>query len=77
MGGIYNFTAVQLYPSIADHGPLAIIYTFTGVCVLSTIFLIVALPETLGKTKAEIEKQFWMTPSVFQKPRHPSLFVNL
>lgn len=59
MCGIYNFISIQVYPSIADHDDgFKIIYMYSSVSILTTFFIVFALPETFRKSKTEIENQF-------------------
>lgn len=58
LAGIYNFATVQSYPSLAEFGPIVMIYTYCALSLLATLFVALVLPETLGKTKDEIERAF-------------------
>ena len=58
MYGCFNFATIKLYPTLVTLGHFQMIYIYTSVCFISTLFIVIALPETLGKSKSEIEKQF-------------------
>ncbi|XP_043279052.1 facilitated trehalose transporter Tret1-like isoform X2 [Venturia canescens] len=58
LAGLYNFATVQIYPSLAEFGPIVMIYTYCAISLLATLFVALVLPETLGKTKEEIERGF-------------------
>lgn len=45
-------------PALDSFGPHWIFWTFSGSCLLSIIFVLVMVPETKGKTLAEIEHSF-------------------
>ncbi|XP_012289097.1 facilitated trehalose transporter Tret1 isoform X2 [Orussus abietinus] len=56
--GFYNFATVQLYPTLIRFDPIATIYIYDAISVAATLFIALALPETLKKTKTEIEQGF-------------------
>lgn len=58
MASFYNFASVQLFPTLVQFDAIATIYLYCAVSVAATIFVVLALPETLGKSKSEIEAQF-------------------
>ncbi|XP_018305105.1 sugar transporter ERD6-like 7 [Mycetomoellerius zeteki] len=53
-----SYIVVQLYPVMVTHDRNATIYFYCIMSIIVTFFLMVALPETLGKTKTQIEDAF-------------------
>ena len=56
--GIYEFAALQSYPILADLNFVGTISGYGCASIILTLFLIKVLPETVGKSKAEIEQEF-------------------
>ena len=53
------FLLVKLFPSAtAAFGLRAVFFFLAAVCIANTIFCATLLPETAGKTLAEVEKMF-------------------
>ncbi|XP_018353651.1 PREDICTED: facilitated trehalose transporter Tret1-like [Trachymyrmex septentrionalis] len=53
-----SYIVIQLYPVMVTHNRNATIYFYCIMSIIATIFLMIALPETLGKTKTQIEDAF-------------------
>ncbi|KYN02514.1 Facilitated trehalose transporter Tret1, partial [Cyphomyrmex costatus] len=53
-----SYIVVQLYPIMITHDRDATIYFYCIMSVIATFFLMFTLPETLGKTKTQIEEAF-------------------
>ncbi|XP_011696151.1 PREDICTED: facilitated trehalose transporter Tret1-like [Wasmannia auropunctata] len=53
-----SFVIVQLYPTMVTHDRNATIYFYCVIAIIATVFLTITLPETLGKTKTQIEEAF-------------------
>ncbi|XP_051174505.1 facilitated trehalose transporter Tret1-like isoform X2 [Leptopilina boulardi] len=56
--GLFNFSTIYLYPTLEKLSPIFAIYFYSFCSFCATIFIIFTLPETVGKSKMEIEKQF-------------------
>ncbi|KYM94090.1 Facilitated trehalose transporter Tret1-2 like protein [Cyphomyrmex costatus] len=54
----YDYIATQLYPIMVKHNRNGTIYFYCIMSIIATIFLIIVLPETRGKTKTQIENSF-------------------
>ncbi|XP_011690870.1 PREDICTED: sugar transporter ERD6-like 18 isoform X4 [Wasmannia auropunctata] len=54
----YDYVAIQLYPLMVTTNRNATIYFYCITAIIATVFLTVALPETRGKTKAQVEEAF-------------------
>ncbi|KAJ1521462.1 hypothetical protein ONE63_003130 [Megalurothrips usitatus] len=56
----YMFVFLQLYPTVLDlvGGAANLMFLFSGTSALSAVFVFVFLPETRGRTLAEIEEYF-------------------
>lgn len=55
---LYDYIVTQLYPIMITYNRNGTIYFYCIMSIIATIFLIIVLPETLGKTKTEIEEAF-------------------
>ncbi|XP_011346550.1 facilitated trehalose transporter Tret1 isoform X2 [Ooceraea biroi] len=55
---VFNFGALQLYPTMVTQDETATIYFYCLISVVATFYLTIALPETRGKTKQQIEEAF-------------------
>ncbi|KYM78872.1 Facilitated trehalose transporter Tret1 [Atta colombica] len=55
---LYDYIATQLYPIMITHDRNGTIYFYCIISIIATIFLIIVLPETRGKTKTQIEETF-------------------
>ncbi|XP_018351590.1 PREDICTED: facilitated trehalose transporter Tret1-like [Trachymyrmex septentrionalis] len=55
---LYDYIATQLYPIIVTYDRNGTIYFYCLISIIATIFLIIVLPETRGKTKTQIEEAF-------------------
>lgn len=53
-----TYIVVQVYPMMVMQSRNATFYFYCIISIVATIFLTVALPETRGKTKTEIEEAF-------------------
>ncbi|KAK0175343.1 hypothetical protein PV327_009097 [Microctonus hyperodae] len=58
ISGIFNFISLQLYPILVKYDFGITIYFYFTICIIATVFIIIALPETHGHTKSEIEQLF-------------------
>jgi len=58
VASLCNYIAVQLYPMMVTQNRNATFYFYCIIAIIATIFLTIALPETRGKTKTEIEETF-------------------
>lgn len=56
--GLFNFCTIYLYPTLDKISSIMSIYFYSFCSLCATIFIIFALPETVGKSKAEIERRF-------------------
>ncbi|XP_015602759.1 facilitated trehalose transporter Tret1-2 homolog isoform X2 [Cephus cinctus] len=56
--GFYQFATVQLYPTFIQYDAIGTIYFYCAISVAATIFVVFTLPETMGKSKTEIEARF-------------------
>ncbi|KAK0079508.1 hypothetical protein PV325_001172 [Microctonus aethiopoides] len=65
ISGIFNFISLQLYPILVKYDFGATIYFYFIICIIATVFIIIALPETHGHTKSEIEQLFKKTETEF------------
>ncbi|TGZ33045.1 Facilitated trehalose transporter Tret1-2-like protein, partial [Temnothorax longispinosus] len=55
---LYSFTTVQLYPMMVTQDRNATFYLYCITSIIATIFITIALLETRGKTKTQIEEVF-------------------
>ncbi|XP_011696147.1 PREDICTED: facilitated trehalose transporter Tret1-like [Wasmannia auropunctata] len=55
---LYGYAVLQLYPIIVTQNRNALIYSYCITSIVATLFVTIALPETRGKTKTQIEEEF-------------------
>lgn len=59
MGYLFNFVTVKTYPSMVNTmGKDGVFCFYGGMALLGTVFIVLFLPETKGKTLQEIEEYF-------------------
>jgi len=54
----YNCIIIQLYPVMITQNRNATFYFYCIISIIGTFFVMMALPETRGKTRTQIEKTF-------------------
>ncbi|XP_011707586.1 PREDICTED: facilitated trehalose transporter Tret1-like isoform X1 [Wasmannia auropunctata] len=58
LGFLFEYTAAQLYPLMVRTNRNATIFFYCIIAIIATVFLTVALPETRGRTKTQVEEAF-------------------
>lgn len=68
---LLSFVAIKMFPSMLEHvGSYGVFWLYAAIAAVGTIFVVIFLPETKGKTLDEIE-------SFFQKSKKIPSEVNL
>ncbi|KAG7210830.1 hypothetical protein KM043_012316 [Ampulex compressa] len=58
LSSVFKFAVVQLYPAMVQYDAIGTIYFYCTVAIIATLFVIVSLPETRGRTPSQIEDEF-------------------